>query len=235
MQEGNKASVQRRYGAWIRPPGFCGADELLQLGVNREISQTPFGCLCDAEVDYLWNGHAIVQRDEDVRGLEVAMNDAFLMRVLHGVANLDHEFETFAQRKLVLIAVIGDANATHQFHHEVRASAIGGSSVEHLRDVRMIHHRQGLALGFEARDHLTAVHAGLDHLEGYTASDGFFLFRDVNGTPTAFANLFAQLVPVNRVPGLLSHRLHHDSRFGTRRRFWSIFRGHIFQLTRRNG
>jgi hypothetical protein len=34
-----------------------------------------------------------VQRDEDVRGLQIAVNDAFLMSVLHRVANGDEERE----------------------------------------------------------------------------------------------------------------------------------------------
>ena len=41
-----------------------------------------------AEVDDLRHRHAVVQRDEDVRRLEVAVDDAFLMRVLHRLADL---------------------------------------------------------------------------------------------------------------------------------------------------
>ena len=44
--------------------------------------------LGDAEVDHLRHRHAVVQRDEDVRGLDVAVNDALLMRVLDGLADL---------------------------------------------------------------------------------------------------------------------------------------------------
>jgi hypothetical protein len=34
-----------------------------------------------------------VQRDEDVRRLDVAMDDALLMRVLDGLADLDEQIE----------------------------------------------------------------------------------------------------------------------------------------------
>jgi hypothetical protein len=36
-----------------------------------------------------------VQRHEDVRGLDVAMDDALLVRVLNGSADLNKEIETF--------------------------------------------------------------------------------------------------------------------------------------------
>ena len=37
------------------------------------------------------SGFAVVQRDQDVRGLEVAVDDALLVGVLDGVANLREE------------------------------------------------------------------------------------------------------------------------------------------------
>ena len=47
----------------------------------------------DAEIDHLRHRHAVVERDQDVGGLDVAMNDALLMRVLNGVADLDEQLE----------------------------------------------------------------------------------------------------------------------------------------------
>ncbi len=47
--------------------------------------------LGDAEVDDLGHRTAIHLSDEDVGGLEVAMNDAFLMGVLHGTAHFSKE------------------------------------------------------------------------------------------------------------------------------------------------
>ena len=44
----------------------------------------PRGGFGDAEVNDLGQRHAVVQGDEDVGGFDVAVNDAFLMRVLDG-------------------------------------------------------------------------------------------------------------------------------------------------------
>ena len=51
------------------------------------------GGLGDAEVDHLGHGPAVVQRDQDVRGLDVAMDDALLVGVLDGLADRDEEFQ----------------------------------------------------------------------------------------------------------------------------------------------
>ena len=45
----------------------------------------------DAEVDDLGHRHAVVQGDQDVGGLDVAVDDALLMRVLDGLADLDEQ------------------------------------------------------------------------------------------------------------------------------------------------
>ena len=67
------------------------ANELVQLRVNRLVRQPAFRRLGDAEINHLRHRHAVVQRDEDVRRLDVAMNDPLLVRVLNGLANLDEQ------------------------------------------------------------------------------------------------------------------------------------------------
>ena len=52
------------------------------------VGQAVPGRLGDAEVDDLRHRLAVVDRDEDVRRLEVAVNDAFLVGVLHRLADL---------------------------------------------------------------------------------------------------------------------------------------------------
>ena len=65
-----------------------------------------------------------------------------------------------------LVAVPGDRDALDQLHDEVRPARVGGAGVEDPGDVGVVHQRQGLALGLEPGQHLAAVHAGLDHLQG---------------------------------------------------------------------
>ena len=66
-------------------------DELVQLRVNRRVHEPAFGRLGDAEVDHLRHRHAVVQRHKNVRRLDVAVNDALLVRVLNRLAHLDEE------------------------------------------------------------------------------------------------------------------------------------------------
>jgi hypothetical protein len=132
----------------------------------------PWHRLRDAEVDDLGHRLAIVKRDQHVRGLDVAVQDALLVRVLHGLAHLDEELQSLARREVALVAVLRDRDAAHELHHEVRPAGLGRAAVEHLGDVGVVHQRQRLAFGFEPRDDLARVHAELDDLERDLAHDG---------------------------------------------------------------
>jgi len=60
-----------------------------------------------------------MQGDQDVGGLEVAVDDPFLMGVLDGLADQDEQIKSLARREVGLIAVLGDGNALDEVHHEV--------------------------------------------------------------------------------------------------------------------
>jgi len=49
--------------------------------------------------------------DEDVRGLEVAVDDPFLMGVLDGLANRNEQLQPLAGRELMVVAELRDRNA----------------------------------------------------------------------------------------------------------------------------
>src|SRR2546422_7671968 len=122
------------------------------------------------------------------------MDHAFLVRVLDGVANIDEEFEALSGGEIILVTVLGDLHAADQLHDEIRAAGAGGAAIKHLGDIRMIHHREGLALDFEARDDAAGIHAELDDLQRYAAADRLLLFGHVNHAATAFANVLEQFV-----------------------------------------
>ena len=69
------------------------ADELLERGEERLVGQASRRRLGDAEVDHLRASRrvAVVDGHEDVRRLDVAVNDSLLMRVLDGLANLNEQ------------------------------------------------------------------------------------------------------------------------------------------------
>ena len=64
------------------------------------------GCLGHAEVDDARHGLAVDLGDQDVRGLEVAVDDSLLVGVLDAFADLDEEFHTFANGEPVPVAVV---------------------------------------------------------------------------------------------------------------------------------
>ncbi len=76
----------------------------------------------DSEVDHLDHRDTVVWCDQDIAGLEVAMNHPFLMSVLHGMADLNEQFQPLFGGQFVGIAIVGDLNATNEFHHKVRAT-----------------------------------------------------------------------------------------------------------------
>src|SRR5262249_34920816 len=63
------------------------------------------------------------------------------------------------------------------------------------------HQRQRLALGLEAGDDLTAVHARLDDLERHLAADGLLLLGDEDQAHAALTDLLHQLVRAEDRPG----------------------------------
>ena len=68
------------------------AKQLLLLGDERRIRQPlVVDRLGDAEVDDLWRRSAIDGGDQDIRRLEVAVKDAFLVRVLDRLADVDEQ------------------------------------------------------------------------------------------------------------------------------------------------
>ena len=129
------------------------------------------GGLGDAEVDDLGDGPAVCLGDQDVRGLEVAVDDALLVGVLDGAADRDEEGDAVAGGELVGVAVVGDRDAADQLHHEVGAAGVGRAGVEHLGDGLVHHHRQRLPLGLEAGHDLGELEAGPEDLQRHPAVD----------------------------------------------------------------
>ena len=159
--------------------------------------------LGDAEVDDLGVRLAVVHRDQHVRRLDVAVDDALLVRVLDGVGDLRHQLEPLRNRELVAIAERRDRLAGHQLHHEVGPAGVGGAGVEDPGDVGVIHHRQRLALLLEAGDHLLGVHPQLDDLERDPARHRLALVGEEHRAEAAGADLFDQGVAAEDRAGSL--------------------------------
>jgi len=197
------------------------AQELQETGEYRLVRKSLLSCLGDAEVDDLGCRLAVVEGDEDVRWFEVSVDDTLLVRMLHGVADLNEQLQAFLGREVVPIAVIGDANSPNQFHDEVRAAGFRCAAVVDLGDVRVVHQRQGLPFGFEAGDDFTRVHAQLDDFEGHATPDRFLLLGHPDVPEAAGTDFLQQFVAAYAVALLFGQRVGRPVRRLGRRAGWS--------------
>src|SRR5262249_40030222 len=78
-----------------------------EAGVQRLLGQLRAGRLDHAEVDDLGHRLAVVQRDQDVGGLDVAVNDALLVGVLDGLEHRHEQLQALPRRQAVFVAILG--------------------------------------------------------------------------------------------------------------------------------
>ena len=84
---------------------FQRADHLAELGEQRPLGQLLAGGLGHAEIDHLGDRLAVVQGDQHVGRLDVAMDDPFLVGMLHRLADGDKQLQPLAEREVMLVAV----------------------------------------------------------------------------------------------------------------------------------
>ena len=68
-----------------------------ELGEQRPLGQPLVDRLGDAEVDHLGHRLAVVERDQHVRRLDVAVDDPLLVGVLDRLADRDEQLEPLAR------------------------------------------------------------------------------------------------------------------------------------------
>ena len=67
-------------------------------------------------------GWPSIQADQNVRRLQIAVDDPLLMRVLHGVADLDEQLEPLLHREIGLVAIFGDRHPLEPAPSQSRAA-----------------------------------------------------------------------------------------------------------------
>src|SRR5690606_18439395 len=121
--------------------------------------------LRDAEVEQLRltrRGH------EDVRRLQVAMDDEVAVRVLDGVANPAEQLDAPPHRNSHALAVRRDGFPVDVLHREVGTAVDVRAAVEEARDEGMFEPREDLTFAPEAREHRGIARAGPHDLQGDT-------------------------------------------------------------------
>ena len=112
--------------------------------------------------------------------------------------------QPLADREAFLVAEFVERNAANQFHDKVRPACFRRPRIMHLGDVRVIHHRQGLPLRFEAGDHLLAIHARLYELQRHQPPHRPLLLGHIDQAHAAFADLLQEFVGADQCAELFS-------------------------------
>jgi hypothetical protein len=178
-------------------------DPLPELGEHRPFRQTLRRRLGDAEVDDLGYGPPVLERDEHVRRLQVAVDDPLLVGVLHPLAHLDEQLEALAGAQAVRVAVLVEGDPRHVLHHEVGETPLRGPRVEDAGDVGVAHEGQGLPLGLEPGQDLFRGQPPLDELQRHPPLDRLALLGLVDDTHAALSELPERPVVADRLRNLV--------------------------------
>ncbi len=109
------------------------------------------------EIEHL---HGALRRDLDVAGLEVAVDDASVVRGREGVCDLRRQADGFGERDRAFLDALGEGRTLHQLHDQVVRS-----DVVQLTDVGMVQRGDGPRLAFE-----TLAETLSGDLEGHIAA-----------------------------------------------------------------
>src|SRR5262249_21625014 len=135
------------------------------------------GGLGHAKVNDFGHWPAVHEPDQDIGRLQVAVDDALLVSVLHGLTNGYEELTSLAGRQPLLVAIGRDGDALDQLHDEIGPARRRPPSVVHLGDAWVVHQGQRLPLLFKAGDHLRRVHARPNDFDGDAPADRLLLLR----------------------------------------------------------
>ena len=139
--------------------------------------------------------------DDDVAGLDVAMHDQILMRVLHRAAHRAKQGESLVNAQRTRFAVIANGFSRHVLHDEIRYAVGCCAAVEQTRDVRMFKCRQNLSFMTKAGENCVGIHPALDQLDGNPLRKlSVITSGEIHRAHAAATNLFQQSVGSNAFP-----------------------------------
>ena len=104
-------------------------------------------------------------RQRKVGGLEIAMDDKALVRVLHRRTYLQKENQTGGSSKFVKVTIVIDRPAFDQLHHKVWQTFLRSSSFQQPGNVGMIEVGEELAFLLKPRDDESRILAGAYELD----------------------------------------------------------------------
>ncbi len=137
---------------------------LRQLAIFEAVRLIDLG---DAEVEQLrLLATEFVTCDQDVVGLDVAVNDALVVRRAQPVGQRQQHLHRLNRRQTQLAAQDrAEALALHQLHHQERIGAAGPTEVEHAHHRGMPEPSRGVGFARHARGARGTAEIGVDQLE----------------------------------------------------------------------
>ena len=152
-------------------------------------------------------GHAF-RRDQDVAGLEIAMNHQVLVRVVNRSADGQKQFKPASNGERMDFAVGIDGRSLDQLHHEIGNAVVGGAAIEQARDVGMIETGKDLpfmakAFKNELRESNSATHQ-LDR--NFPVKFAISANRAIDLAHATVADFLEDVVGTNTPAGALSPR-----------------------------
>ena len=162
----------------------------------------------DAEV-----GHQCVPvLQQDVFGLDVAVDDALGVGMLQRVGDFTRDAQRVGNRQLSLaFEALAERLAAHERHHVVQ-QGVGFTGIEQRQDVRMLQPRRGADLGEEAFATEGRTKIGMQHLDGDIALVPQIM-REVHGGHAAGAEFALDAVAVGEGGGKPSGDVAHRFTF----------------------
>ncbi len=115
-----------------------------------------------AEIEELGNAFF---GNEDVAGLDVAVDNQVSVRILHRAAHRGKQLEPARNGETVRVAIGVEVLAIDVLHHEVGQTFFGCSAIQQRGDVRMRERGENLPLVAKARDDEFRAHPALDDLD----------------------------------------------------------------------
>ena len=148
----------------------------------------------DTEVDDLRRRHAVHLADQHIGRLEITVDHALLVGVVHCSTDADEELDALADAERALVAVTCERRSLDEVHREKRPPVAGGTGIEHAGKARVVHPRQHLPFRVEPRQQLPGVHSGFHDLERHRSLHGNELLGAEDDAETAFAERLEHVV-----------------------------------------
>ena len=105
------------------------------VGVGKRARPQQLG---DAKVEQL---HGSFGGDQNIGGLQIAVQNGVLVQILHGLADLLKDLDTAGERQALLIAVLVNRLAVDVLHHVERHAVRRIAAIQDAGDVRMVQRR----------------------------------------------------------------------------------------------